>query len=115
VRPGLVSCLVRHGETAHSVARRTSGLGDVPLTWERDPVSSTPAGGESVAATIARVQRPWSQLRSHLSGTVVIVGHATPLQSLLGLAAAGELRCATRFQLAIGSVTRVDVDREHRA
>ncbi|HET7530354.1 MAG TPA: bifunctional RNase H/acid phosphatase [Mycobacteriales bacterium] len=92
----------------HSWAEIQQGWPDALAAWLADP-STAPPGGESFAATFARVARARERLADAYSGsTIVVVSHVTPIKSLLRDALDAPAHAVYRMHLDPASLSLVD-------
>ena len=81
--------------------------------WLQDPMQAAPAGGEDMAAFVARVQALLDELRARAEADVVLlVAHGGPLQVLLCLALGLQPRARWQFRLDPASVSELYLYRE---
>jgi 2,3-bisphosphoglycerate-dependent phosphoglycerate mutase/probable phosphoglycerate mutase len=75
-----------------------------------DPLHGRPSGGESLAEVALRVAEAWADLlRRNPGGRVLVVTHATPIQTVLCALAGLSPALHWRWRIDLGSVTAIDV------
>ena len=75
----------------------------------KDPIATSPPGGESYNAMCTRVQR-CVKARTNVArrGSVIAVAHAGPIRAALALALDMSLSASIRFEIDLLSITRID-------
>ncbi len=82
------------------------------VRWKTDPIGFAPEGGETVADMEKRVAAAVADIRSaHVGGTVLVVCHVGTIRTALCGALLTPLAEYRRFNVATGSVARIDYGR----